>query len=289
MVADVLGMSLNRVSIPSRPEPGAPAAPPKSYEVHYSCTMSACAWVYWRRHPAEVLAASPRGLPDADQAVGGAGPDHGTTSWQCPLLTLAPLTVLLRKSVPQVHEGDFFWDKNARQQWPSVAEDQSKQLAEYREAIAEINRTTGAGINPDAVADDMQQVRCPMSPTTWAQLALPRFDGSLMDNWLSMVRWLCLAPQCVRRALPNGCRVLLHSFVCLVCCAANAWMPAIDVVLLFLLCELTHQASSCAVHRQLGKQYYICYHFFSVNDEVLVDNPVAPPARSRRPRGSWRR
>jgi hypothetical protein len=60
---------------------------------------------------------------------------------------------------PQVHEGDFFWDKNARQQWPSVAEDQSKQLAEYREAIAEINRTTGAGINPDAVADDMQQVR----------------------------------------------------------------------------------------------------------------------------------
>jgi hypothetical protein len=59
---------------------------------------------------------------------------------------------------PQVHEGDFFWDKNARQQWPSVAEDQSKQLAEYREAIAEINRTTGAGINPDAVADDMQQV-----------------------------------------------------------------------------------------------------------------------------------
>ena len=62
--------------------------------------------------------------------------------------------------MPQVHEGDFFWDKNARQQWPSVAEDQSKQLAEYREAIAEINRTTGAGINPDAVADDMQQVCC---------------------------------------------------------------------------------------------------------------------------------
>lgn len=58
----------------------------------------------------------------------------------------------------QVHEGDFFWDKNARQQFTGVAEDQSKQLAAYREAVDEINRKTGAGINPDAIADELQQV-----------------------------------------------------------------------------------------------------------------------------------
>lgn len=59
----------------------------------------------------------------------------------------------------QVDEGDFFWAKNSRQQFPKMAEDVDAQLKAYREAIDELNRKTGANMSAEMGADKLQQVQ----------------------------------------------------------------------------------------------------------------------------------
>lgn len=167
---------------------------------------------------------------------------------------------------PQVHEGDFFWDKNARQQWPSVAEDQSRQLAEYREAIAEINRTTGAGINPDAVADDMQQV-CWRTFLLGLGSCMAHADmlgsaGSrLVVVWLLLMRRDILGDRVTRDMLES-----LY-LVCVLCVmlAPPSWMPALDG------CDARLVLQACVL------PLFTC---------TTLSHPLI---RSPRPRGSWQR
>jgi len=55
----------------------------------------------------------------------------------------------------QVGEGDFFWDENGRNQFPKVAEAVDVQLQKYKAAVAELNRQTGANVDPNADPNDL--------------------------------------------------------------------------------------------------------------------------------------
>ena len=58
----------------------------------------------------------------------------------------------------QVGEDDFFWEKNARQQFPKVAEDIDTQLQAYRAAVDELNRKSGANVSADMDPNQLMQV-----------------------------------------------------------------------------------------------------------------------------------
>ena len=48
---------------------------------------------------------------------------------------------------------DFFWDTHGKEQFPKIAEEVEKELKLYKQAVEEVNRSTGANIDPNAVID----------------------------------------------------------------------------------------------------------------------------------------
>ncbi|KAK9915015.1 hypothetical protein WJX75_003656 [Coccomyxa subellipsoidea] len=61
------------------------------------------------------------------------------------------------KQTFEVGEGDFFWDENGRSQFPKVAEEVDLQLQKYKQAVADLNRQTGANVDPNADPGDLMQ------------------------------------------------------------------------------------------------------------------------------------
>ncbi|EIE26993.1 SM/Sec1-family protein [Coccomyxa subellipsoidea C-169] len=64
---------------------------------------------------------------------------------------------VLGLSLNRVGEGDFFWDENGRSQFPKVAEEVDAQLQKYKQAVADLNRQTGANVDPAADPGDLMQ------------------------------------------------------------------------------------------------------------------------------------
>lgn len=63
-----------------------------------------------------------------------------------------------RQTLPQVGEGDFFWEANGRRQFPKVAEDIDAQLSAYRAAVDDLNRKSGANVSADMNPNELMQV-----------------------------------------------------------------------------------------------------------------------------------
>lgn len=58
----------------------------------------------------------------------------------------------------QVGVGDPFWEANARQQFPNVATAVDASLKEYKAAVAELNKNTGANVSADMDPNQLMQV-----------------------------------------------------------------------------------------------------------------------------------
>lgn len=61
-------------------------------------------------------------------------------------------------SVRQVGDEDFFWEANGRSQFPKMAEDVDAQLQKYKAAVEELNRKTGANVDPNMDPNELMQV-----------------------------------------------------------------------------------------------------------------------------------
>lgn len=71
----------------------------------------------------------------------------------------------------QVGGGDPFWEANARQQFPNVATAVDGALKDYKSAVAELNRSTGASVSPDMDPNQLMQVPPPPRPPALAKLS----------------------------------------------------------------------------------------------------------------------
>jgi hypothetical protein len=56
------------------------------------------------------------------------------------------------KTSYEMDEKDFFWQAHGKEQFPKIAEQVEAELAKYKAAVEELNRTTGANIDPSADA-----------------------------------------------------------------------------------------------------------------------------------------
>ena len=66
-------------------------------------------------------------------------------------------TMHLRTNQPtksyEVDDVDFFWHAHGREQFPKIAEQVEAELSKYKAAVEELNRATGANVDPSAVGD----------------------------------------------------------------------------------------------------------------------------------------
>ena len=54
-------------------------------------------------------------------------------------------------------EADFFWEANGRSPFPDAASEVDIQVQKYKQAVEEVNRQTGANVDPNAEPGDMLQ------------------------------------------------------------------------------------------------------------------------------------
>ncbi|GAB4817085.1 hypothetical protein N2152v2_004131 [Parachlorella kessleri] len=61
------------------------------------------------------------------------------------------------KKLYEVDEGDFFWSAHGREQFPKIAEQVEVELTKYKQAVEELNRKTGANVDPLADPNEMMK------------------------------------------------------------------------------------------------------------------------------------
>ena len=61
-----------------------------------------------------------------------------------------PLSSLHSKTYEVDDVGDFFWKSHGREQFPKIAEQVESELSKYKSAVEDLNRATGANVDPNA-------------------------------------------------------------------------------------------------------------------------------------------